>query len=108
MEPELRPEGRRSLRLGVRTGVSPAFRGLGPTGCLCPPHPSTCLPHRPCSPKRLLLPPPLLKVLQQRSAPGGVEWGGGTKPFCHVPAWVPPQASQLADSTGDGVSELAP
>lgn len=84
VEPELRPEGRRSLRLGVRTGGSPAFGGLGPTGCLHPPHLLACLPCRLCSPKRLLPPPPLQKVLLQRSAPRGVERGGGTKPFCQV------------------------
>lgn len=42
MEPELKPEGRRSLRLGVRTGGSPAFGGPGPAFCLCPPHPLAC------------------------------------------------------------------
>ena len=86
MEPELKPEGRRSLRLGVRTGGSPAFGGPGPAFCLCPPHPFACPspPRRPCSPERPLLSPPLQKFLPQRSAPRGAGRGGGTQPFFRV------------------------
>lgn len=85
MELELRSEGRRSLRRRVRTAGSRLGTGAGTS------LPSTSAPHlfahpvhRLCSPECLLPPQPLQKVLLQRSVPGEVEQGGGTKPFCQV------------------------
>lgn len=92
VEPELRPEGRSSLRLGVRTGLGTQSRGalcLGTSHLFAhhPPH------YRLCSSEPLLLPRPLQKVLLQRSVLRGVE-----QRVCQVSKdpLVPPHASWMA------------
>lgn len=84
VEPELRPEGRRSLRLGVRRRESRFWRAGPPTTRRAL---LTCLlafPCRLCSPECLRLPPPQQKDPLQRSAPRGLERGRGTRPSCRV------------------------
>lgn len=100
VEPELRPEGRRSLRMGVRTGGEPAVGG--------PPAPTllTCSPPPPrlCSPDHLLLLRSLQKVLLQRWVPSWVVRGGAPSPSAGFPGTllVPPCASWPAGHAGGG------